>query len=91
MEDAELPFDAPIIAGEAVEMRQNGLLSQRSFEALFGGGLLEAIQAEKPQVLNSDAIHEEFFRRSLRIVISVESAAHLSEDGAFVAGERREK
>jgi len=75
MECAQAAFDAGIIAGEAVEVADDGLAGGSTGSVVF-----QAIEAEETQVLDGDAIHQELFVGSAGVVLFVQGRAEALED-----------
>ena len=87
MENAEPAFDAPVIAGEAVEVRDDGFAGERCAAAVTGGDVFQAIEAEQAEMLDHDAIHQQFFVGSAGTVLSVKRRTEALEDITLTAGE----
>jgi hypothetical protein len=84
MEDAELAFNPPVVAGEAVEVAEDGFRGQGGVQTLGFGDVLEAVEAELAEVLNGDAVHEHPLDRGLGMVVSEQVLADVLEDRALV-------
>ena len=83
MQHAQLSLDAPVIAGETVEMVNKGFFRERGGAALGCGEILEIIDSIKAKVMNRDTIHEDVFLLRARLVMLVEGGADFFVDLCF--------
>ncbi|MBI5058673.1 hypothetical protein HZB60_02690 [candidate division KSB1 bacterium] len=81
VEDTKLPFDADIVTGEAVEVRENGLIGAFVQRKNLEGVGLEFVEAEHAEVMHSHAVHNQAFVGSLRLVEFAQAATDLGKGG----------
>ena len=91
VENAELPFDAGVVAGEAVEMRKDGEIGALVDGKESEGGDLKFVEVQHADVLESHPIHEQALEGGFRCVEAIEGAADFavrrSEVGIKVGNE----
>ena len=87
VEDADLAIDLKFIAGEAIEMRDDGLVELAGDDGSGCGLMLETIEPEQPEMLDGDPIHEHFFLGGLGLVFVKQGKSHAPEAAALFFGE----
>lgn len=85
MENAELAFKSPVIAGKAVEVGDDGFFGEGLVAAAAGGEVFEIVEPIEAEVFDGEAIHDQLFLRGLRFVILMQGFLKAREDGAFAA------
>ena len=82
VQSAQTSFEARIIAREAVQVRDDGVVGTSADGIVF-----EAIEAEESQVLDGDAIHEKIFVGSAGVVFLLQSRAESLQDTALTGAQ----
>jgi hypothetical protein len=75
MEGAELAVDASIVAGEAVEVGNDGFGCRGFAGSAEYCEVLDFVEAVEAEVLNSDAVNETLFGFGLGVVVFLEGGA----------------
>ena len=91
MEDAKLPLDPPVIAGETIQMRNDGLTGKRGAGALSSCKIFQAIEPIEAEVLNGDAVHEQSFVIGDGLVLAIEGLTKVLERAALAGLQVDEK
>ena len=91
MKHAQLPFDARIVAGEAIQMGDDGIARKRSIPALAGGEIFQAVEPVEAKMLDGNVIHEHFFMIGDGLVFAVQGLAKTLEGVALAVRKVREE
>jgi hypothetical protein len=74
-EGFDLVSDAGVVAGESVEVLEDGIGGEGKLGAVGCGEVFDAIEFEEPEVVHGDSVHDQLFNIGLRLVVLGEDLA----------------